>query len=91
MDAENLSVRGGGTMTFIDNPLIIVPPCSSGAPLNSVISRSQPVGGDKTPFFDDLASVCLFEDGPKSWGWLLRRMLSSVIGVSAVAPTIVHT
>ena len=73
MNAENLSVRGGGTMMFINGPLIIVPPCSNGAPLNGVISRSHPVGGDKTPFFDDLASVGLFEDGPKSWGRLLVR------------------
>ena len=76
MIAENLSVRGGGTMMFINGPLIIVPPCSNGAPLNSVISRSQPVGGDKTPFFDDLASVGLFEGGPKSWRYLLGRKVA---------------
>ena len=73
MNAENLSVCGGGTMMFINGPLIIVPPCSNGAPLNGVISRSHPVGGDKTPFFDDLASVGLFEGGPKSWRWLVMH------------------
>ena len=73
MDAENLSVCGGGTMTFIDNPLIIVPPCSNGSSLNNVISRTQPVEGGMTPFFDDLASVGPFEDGPKAWRWLLMQ------------------
>ena len=79
MIAENLSVRGGGTMMFINGPLIIVPPCSNGAPLNGVISCSHPVGGDKTPFFDDLASVGLFEGGPKSWRWLLMRKVDFCI------------
>ena len=66
MDAENLSVCGGGTMTFINGPLIIVPPCSNGSSLNNVISRTQPVEGGMTPFFDDLALVGPFEDGRES-------------------------